>query len=163
MSHLLGVRRINMWMTILKENLIPKNKEVWTTAIAASLSTGDKGRERISSMVSDAMKDDSKRTRQTVNIVNELKDLSEEELGERFSLSGESLENLVNGLEKVAEELSEIVVEKPPLRIERFETAMESLRENNVKDLEIFLGSGPRAWGGKKGQGRITRKDMIKL
>lgn len=152
-----------MWMTILKENLIPRNREAWTTAIAASLSAGSEGTERISNIVSDAMEDDAKRTRQTVKIVSELKDLSEEELGERFSFSGESLENLVNGLEELSEALSEIVVEKPPLRIERFDTAIESLKENNVEDLKVFLGSGPRAWGGKTGQGRITRKDMIKL
>ena len=152
-----------MWATILKRNPIPANKQAWVTAIAGALSTGETGVERISSMVCAAMEDDAKRTRQTVNIINDLKGLEEGELGEKFSLSGDNLENLVNGLEELSEALSEIVVEKPPLRIERFDTAIESLKENNIEDLKGFLGSGPRAWGGKTGQGRITRKDMIKL
>jgi len=154
-----------MWATILKRNPIPANKQAWVTAIAGALSTGETGVERISSMVSAAMEDDAKRTRQTVNIVNDLKGLDEEELGEQFSLSGNNLENLVNGLEELSEALSEIVVETPQSDslIANFNKAMESLEQGNTEDLVDYLKGGPKTWSGDKRPGRVTRTQRLKM
>jgi len=152
-----------MWTTILKRNPIPKNKASWTTAIAGALSAGEEGVERITGIVSDAMKDDAKRTRQTVNIVRDLTQTSKDELGEKFSLSGENLENLVNGLENLLEKLSKIVVERPPLTIEHFNQAMDSLEENDTENLINFLGGGPKQWSGDRRPGRINRTQRIKM